>query len=322
MGMTSEERNVEAANGKPALVIGAAGLDMVGVVQDGAAAAGSNPSEIRVSFGGVARNVAENLARLGQSVILLTAVGNDLLGEQLLAYTASCGVDVSHCLRASGASSASYMAVYKSSGGQVIALDDMRVLAEISPEFILAQREQFAQAGLVFVDANLREDTLETIFNLARDENVLICADTASSKMAVKLLPYLDEIYMITANMVEASKINPGTPEVTGRFSALQAVRQLVNRGVEIAIIPLAHFGVCYATSETSGHVPAVRTTVVDPTGAGDALTATVLFGQLNDIPIDESVRLGVTAASLILRYSGTVYPGLTLEKLYDELVI
>ena len=36
----------------------------------------------------------------------------------------------------------------------------------------------------------------------------------------------------------------------------------------------------------------------------------------------DEAVRLGTSAASLTLRYPGTVVPELSLEKLYDELVI
>ena len=57
-----------------------------------------------------------------------------------------------------------------------------------------------------------------------------------------------------------------------------------------------------------------------DPTGAGDALTAAVLFGLLNDMPIDDAVRLGVAAASLTLTYRGSVIPDLSLEKLYDQL--
>ena len=111
-------------------------------------------------------------------------------------------------------------------------------------------------------------------------------------------------------------------PEVTELTSALTAARRLVNRGVEIAIITLAKAGVCYSTQDVNGHVPAVRTKVIDPTGSGDALTATVLFGLVNDIPLDDAVRLGVTAASLVLRHPGTVLPELSLERLYEELVI
>ena len=67
--------------------------------------------------------------------------------------------------------------------------------------------------------------------------------------------------------------------------------------------------------------MPALKTEVLDPTGAGDALLATVVFAQLNDIPLDEAVRLGVTAAALTLRTLDTVSPELSLERLYDELI-
>jgi pseudouridine kinase len=79
---------------------------------------------------------------------------------------------------------------------------------------------------------------------------------------------------------------------------------------------------VVYATSETSGHVPAIRTKIIDPTGAGDALTATMIFSILNNIPLDDAVRLGVTAATLTLQHRSTVIPDLSLEMLYDNLVI
>jgi pseudouridine kinase len=86
-------------------------------------------------------------------------------------------------------------------------------------------------------------------------------------------------------------------------------------------MITLAEFGVAYAATEGSGHIPAVKTDIVDPTGAGDALLATVVFGLLNDIPLDEAVRLGVTAAALTLRTRDSVVPDLSLERLYDQLV-
>jgi pseudouridine kinase len=61
---------------------------------------------------------------------------------------------------------------------------------------------------------------------------------------------------------------------------------------------------------------------VVDPTGAGDALTAAVIFALLNNMDIDEAIKLGLSAASLTLRHEGTVVPDLSLEKLYDQLLV
>lgn len=303
------------------LVVGAANLDMIGILNQPLQQGTPNPANIRVAFGGVGRNVAENLARLGQPVRLITAVGNDLSGEQLLSYTAACSVEVQGCVKSDVHDTGCYLAVLSEDGSRFMTLEDMEVLTELTPEYLLRSQESFAQAAILFTDANLSPDALETLFRQAREARLPVCADTASTLLAERLLPYLDQVYMLTANRTEASKLCQNNPVVDDRDTALQAARLLVNRGVDLVVISLGEGGVVYATSETSGHVPAARVSVLDPTGAGDALTATIIFGLLNDIPIDEAVRLGVTAASLILRYRGTVFPGLSLEKLYDELV-
>jgi pseudouridine kinase len=105
-------------------------------------------------------------------------------------------------------------------------------------------------------------------------------------------------------------------------LDAQEMAMRLVGMDVEIAIITLAEKGLYYATSDERGHVPALQRDVVDLTGAGDALTAAVIFGLLNDIPISEAVRLGVSAAALTIQCPETVCPGLSLDRLYDELVI
>jgi len=310
----------------PVLIIGAAGLDMVGrmkeIPDEGSFRTGkSNQAEIQTSFGGVARNVAENLARLGQPVKLISAVGNDPLGEELLKNIEACGVDVSACQISSRHSTASYLAVLNPQGSRYFALEDMAVLEEMTSTYFKLHKDLISNSSLIFVDANLSPKALKSVVSLANRAHVPICADTASTLLAERLIPYLDKISVISANSAEAPLLLQNEITVTDRNSGMLAARQLVNLGVDLAIIALAEQGVVYATSETSGHIPAVRTQVLDSTGAGDALTATVLFGLLNQISIDESIRLGVTAASLVLRHRGTILPGLSLEKLYDELI-
>lgn len=307
---------------RPVLVIGAAGMDMVGIVKETTQWSGSNPANIRVSFGGVARNVAENLARLGQPVQLLTVVGNDHPGKQLLVYTEACGVQVQACLETSDQHTGSYLAVYAPDGSILMALDDMSIISAITPTFIRQNKVLLTGASMIFMDANLPPAVMKTVIQTAGRARIPICADTTSRLLAERLIPHLSSLYMVTANSAEATVLCQNNPVVTDPSTALQAARTLVSRGVELAVVTMAEFGVVYATSETSGNIPAVHTQVVDPTGCGDALTATIIFGLLNNISIDESVRLGITAASLILRYRGTVLPGLSLEKLYDELVV
>lgn len=304
------------------LVMGAAGLDIVGRPSQMPEFGASVPAEVRPSFGGVARNIAENLARLGQPVSLITVVGKDTFGPQLLEYTARAGVDTSACLQSSRLTTAAYLAVLTEQSRLHFALDDMRVLTELTSAYLRKQEHRFASAGLIFVDANLSPAALRTVFSLARKYRVPVCADATSSVLAVKLKPYLSQLFMITANPYEAAILSgaPAAPE--GPEAAQKVARDLIALGAEIAVLPIAAFGVCYASSETSGHIPAIRTAILDPTGAGDALTASVIFGLLNHISLDEATRLGVSAASLTLRHPGTVYPDLSLEILYDQLVI
>jgi len=308
------------APAQPVLVVGSASIDIVGRLKAELNPGSSTPAQIRSSFGGVARNVAENLARLGHAVTLLSAVGADVEGDRLLEQAAGAGVNVEHVLRAEQPTG-SYLAVVNTAGELQYGLDDMRAIAALSPEFLLEKRALFSQASLLFVDANLPKDTLRTALSLARKARLPVCADPTSTTLAERLQPHLSRLRLVTPNSAEAAILCTSADIPVRPRQALEAAKCLVSSGVDIAIVTLAAFGVVYATSETSGRIAAIRTQIVDPTGAGDALTATVIFALLNDIPVDDAVRLGVSAASLTLRTRGAVVPDLSLEKLYDQLV-
>ena len=306
----------------PVLVIGAAGVDIIGRVRGELQARTSSPANIRISFGGVARNLAENLARLGQPVNLISVVGQDEAGAQMLESTRLAGVNVDGVLRSEDFPTGTYLGVVNNEGEMQYALDDMRAISCLTPEYLHSLERWFDQASMVFLDANLPKETIRRVMSIARRKQLPVVADPTSQALAEKLRRYIPRLLMVVPNYREAEILCDRHISPTSRREALAAAKCLVAQGVEIAIIGLAAFGVCYATSQTSGHVPALRTAVVDPTGAGDALTATVLFGLLNDIPIDDAVRLGVTAASLTLRHRGSVVPNLSLENLYDQLVM
>ena len=307
---------------RPALVLGAAGLDVVGRLVADLQPAASNPARIRRSYGGVARNVAENLARLGQPVRLITVVGEDASGVDVLAHTSQAGVDISAAVRTGNYPTGFYMGVLNAGGQLQFAVDDMRLLDELTPHYLQEQEALFKSSSMVFVDANLPVKTLRAAVNLAKRARIPICADTASFTLAERLVKFLPKFYLVTANSKEAGVLTGLTFESADRNAAMEAARSLVNQGVRIALVTLAEYGVVYATSETTGHIPAIRTRTSDPTGAGDAMTAAVLFALLNEIELDDAIRLGVSAASLTLRHPGSVYPDLSLEALYNQLLV
>lgn len=306
----------------PVLVIGAAGVDIVGRLRGELRQGTSNSARIRYSFGGVARNVAENLARLGQPVRLLSAVGHDESGARLLEQARSAGVIVDCMLQVEEITTNSYLGILSNKAELLLALDDMRAVSALTPAYLKDHEEVFREASLLFIDANLPRDTMRTAFSLARKAGLPVCADPTTASLAHRLKRFLPRVAVITPNVAEAEVLTELTINPSRHGEAVDAAKRLVSAGVDVAIIALGEHGVCYATSETSGRLPAIRTEVVDPTGAGDAMTAAVLFALLNNIPVDEAVRLGVSAAALTLRHSGAVYPKLSLQELYDQLVI
>jgi pseudouridine kinase len=303
----------------PVLVIGGAGLDMVGQLGGELLHGTSNPARIRTWYGGVARNVAENLARLGQPVKLVAAVGTDWIGDQLLAQLEQAGVDVQHVLRSTTHRTGSYLAVTDARGDQLFALDDMTATLELSPAYLRRHSRLFKEASLIFMDANLSRDSLKTAISLARKWGKMICADPTSAFLANRYAPFLGDLYLIAPNCLEAGILVECEVDASDNHQVMDAAKKLVTRGVQTAIITQAEFGVCYATPYTSGQISAIHTEIIDTTGAGDALTAAVIFSLINQIPIDEAVRLGVSAATMTLKHAGAVYPGLSLEKLYDN---
>lgn len=304
----------------PVLVLGSSGIDIIGRPNQKLTHSSSSPGSVRIAAGGVARNVAENLARLGQDAILLTAVGEDAEGQNLLAQTEASGVDISYTLTSPDVETGAYLAVLDEFGTLQYAIDNMSAAEAITPGYLQKHRKLFKHAAAVFLDSNLSPRTMASASKLARKYDVPIAADPTSLVLAPNLKPLLADLWLVTPNENEAYVLCPLENPGALPARAIATARSLVSAGVEYAVITLAEFGLGYATNASSGHVPAVKTEVLDPTGAGDALTAAVLFSLLNNIPIDEAARLGAAAASLTLRTPGSVVPDLSLELLYDQL--
>jgi len=302
------------------LVIGAATVDVKGRAKKTLQPGTSTPGEITVSFGGVGRNVAENLARLGQPTILLSAVGRDPFGAQILKHTARAGVDVSQVITSPVDHSAAYLAILDEEGSQTLAIDEMNIMHLITPAHIYAHRALFKDAAMLVLDANLSPAALATAIKIAKRYSVPIAVDPTSVTLAPRLKRHLPDLAMLTPNVSEAEVLCGHS--IKGRAEAMVAAHELVTCGVDIAIITLAEEGLCYVTSRESGYIPAIHCEVVDYTGAGDALTAAVVYGLVNQFSVDEAMRLGVSAATLTLKCTDTVCPDLSLERLYDQLVI
>lgn len=304
------------------LVIGMSCLDMQGRSSQAYERGTSVPGVIRTSVGGVARNIAENLIRLGVYTKLLSAVGNDPSGRRILSEAESIGIDMSQVLVIPASGTGKYIALLDDGGEISFAIADTRIVSAIQPDYIMRNRQLIQEATMIVMDANLPPPTMRKIFQLARKYKVPVCADPTSTILAPRFLPYLKDLLLITPNIMEAEVLCKREIPREDDAAALEAAKCLVAQGVEIAVITMAEKGLCYATNEENGHVPALVTDIADLTGGGDALSAAIVFSLLNDIPVSEAMRLGCSAASLTIACEQTVAPHLTLEVLYDNLSI
>jgi len=304
-----------------ALVVGAAGLDLsvrprTVVIEP----ARSNPGLIRWGWGGAARNIAENLARLSVEVHLITAVGDDWCGHMLLSQLHDIGINTDACIVSHEHPTGSYVALSHFDEQPWVAFDDMAVIREITPGHLHRLRGLVRDADIVCIDANLSARTLQTLFRLTSEYDIPVCADPTAALLAHRLHPYLPQIVAITPDLAEAEALVGHKLQDDEDIGA--AARRLVQSGVDLAIITLGAAGLYYATSGESGRIPPFPVEVVDVTGAGDALTAAVAYGLIEGMSPEETVRLGTAAAAQTIACHETVCPDLSPELLYEWLVM
>ena len=301
------------------LVVGAMAVDAKGQPGEALVPGGSTPGAVHFSIGGAGRNIAETLARLGVQTTLLSAIGDDPTGRSLLESTTESGVDTSHVVVSTRHHTAGYIAILDQNGVPAYAIDDMAVMEAITPRLVYRYRRLVRDADMVVLDGNLAPRTISTIMDLAKKYECPVCVDPTSAVLAPRFIPHLQDILLMTPNASEAEAL---TGLDLRQTDAHTLAASLVSSGVEIAIITLAELGLYYVTSDESGRVPALQRDIVDLTGAGAALIGGVVFGLLNGFQIGEAMRLGISAAALTIQVPETVHPGLSLDRLYDELVI
>ena len=301
----------------PIVVIGGANVDILGAPDATLVLADSNPGRIQLSPGGVGRNIAENLARLGVTTRLITVLGGDANGRFLAEECARDGVDISLSLVLADEPGSLYVAIMDERGDMALALNDMRAMERLTPEALETHIAALAQAALVVVDTNLSAETLAWIGVHVSAPLVLGPISVAKAPRALSLLPRLAALH---CNALEAGALL-GRPVVT-RQDAEQAARALVALGVARVFVTLGADGVIAADAASSITLAARPATLVNATGAGDAFTAGIALAQLAALPLGDSAQVGRAMATIAMASERTVSEAVSLDtvnRLHEE---
>jgi pseudouridine kinase len=294
------------------VVVGGANVDVKAHSLAPATPATSNPGRGEMTPGGVARNVAENLARLGTRTHLVAAVGSDAVGDGLVAATQAAGVRVEH-VRRTAAATGTYTAILDSDGELLIAVADMTATDEMGPEAIDSVRDLIAHASLVVLDGNPAPATFSRVLDIAHDTGTRVIVEPVSvpkARLIATAFTATRPVFAVTPNADELAALT-GLPARTDR-QLLRAARHLHERGAEHVWVRLGRRG--SLLSGPDGHVllPAAPTEVVDVTGAGDAMLGAFCHALLAGRSPEDAARFGHVAAALTINSPHTVRPDLT----------
>ena len=267
-------------------------------------AATSNPVDGMTSHGGVARNVTENLARLGASVTFLSAVGVDEAGRTLLSGLRSVGVDASTVAVIPGRSTAEYVAVLDPRSDLAVGLADMAIFEELTPAVV---DRLLPEVDWLFADCNPPAETMAFLVAQARAGRFRLALDTVSTPKALRLPRDLAGVSVLFTNLDEARALL-GDPGI-GQEAAASA---LCDRGVEAIVLTAGASGYVVATREGVERYPVVPASPIDITGAGDAMIAGSLFALLKGSAIGEATRSGALLAALTIESTSSVRGDLT----------
>ena len=278
------------------VVIGGATVDIYAKSKAKINHGDSNPAVVRMAAGGVGRNIAEHLARLGAETRLITAIGGDDLGRYLLENCQALGIGTEGWTVRAEMGTGVYSAAIGHNGELYVAFCTADAVESITAADLAPHKRAIQEAHLLVVDANLTQEALRAALALRRGKPVL--ADAVSVAKAPRLAPLLSEIDILKLNRMEAACLT-GRDTDTENGPA-QACGDLLAQGAGRVFITLGVEGVCAADQNGIHTVPALPVAVQNVTGAGDAFSAGVAFAFRE--PLKAQAQFGAEMAARHLR--------------------
>jgi len=270
----------------------------------------SNPVVSSWTRGGVARNVAENLARLAVPCSLVSIVGNDEAGRTLLLDTAKQGVDTGLVQKSLSKPTGSCTRAIDPDGELFVSFADMAICDQMDRSFIQNRWLQIGHATVVFADTNLPAESLSYLITGCREHGLTLVLDAVSTSKARQLPLNLNGVDMLVCNRSEARAMlgEDIARDIEGMTQAL------CQRGAASAVVTAGADGICFARDGECVAIPAVSGEAVDVSGAGDAFVAGTLYGRLQNYDPVTSLRIGANAAAMTIACRESNCPDLSVE--------
>lgn len=292
------------AGARPAptvVVVGPVAQDVTVLVEEMPEPGSTVHPQARVAPGGKGANPALAAARLGASVRLVGAVGDDATGEEVLASLRADGVDVDGVQRVPGCPTGRVLAVVDGRrrvtyyecpyANDRLTIDEARL------------GDLLSGADACLVSTALPAEPVVRAIDAARRRGVPVTVDLAGEPGTARLAVAGADV--VRADVAEAATLAGHAVDDPG--SAVRAARGLLAAGPRLAVVAAGGDGNVVVSADGAWLVGGLPGEVLDPTGAGDALVAAVVVARARgDDPLS-AVRLGsAAAADTVARLGGT----------------
>ncbi|MGR6469150.1 carbohydrate kinase family protein [Rhizobium sp. PAMB 3182] len=284
---------------KKILVIGGAHIDRRARISTATVPGASNPGRWFTEPGGGGFNAAQNLARLGHAVTLVSPRGGDQAGDMVADAAKRAGID-DRPLTFLDRQTPSYTAILEKDGNLVIGIADMELYALFSPRRLAMRqiRDAIEAADLILTDGNMPAETITALADVAAKRGIPLAAIAISPAKVVRFRSALPRLHLLFMNEAEAEAIAGSRPQEPAGWPDL-----LRRQGLRGAVVTRGRSDVVAFQDETVALLtPPVLAEIADVTGAGDAFAAGVIAATLDGDRLPQALRTGAAAAVITLQ--------------------
>ena len=214
-------------SGTYAAVVGGVNVDIGGQSYAPLVARDSNPGRVRISLGGVGRNIAHNMSLLGVDVRFLTAFGDDLHAQRVAASCGELGIDISHALQVPGGTTSTYLFLNDVDGDMALGLSDMDICERITPAYLASNLSLLNNAQVIVADTNIPAESLQYLVTHCTPP---VFVDPVSTAKARKVQPVLGRVHTLKPNRIEAELLSG--VQITDEASLRLAASRLLETGL------------------------------------------------------------------------------------------
>lgn len=281
-------------------VIGGANADIIATTFNDFVPNDSNPGTIRLIAGGVGRNIAHNLALLGNEVVFLSFFGGDTFGWFTADSCRKAKVDISLSDAAPVGTRSCFLSINNCDGEMIGGVSDMVSADCITPEWIAAKLQKVGPVDAFVADTNIPVESLAFLIDHAYAP---LYVDTVSGAKASKIN---EAMKMSSKKHIHTLKCNRMENDIIGPLE-----------GVERRFVSMGPDGLDVYEGQKRLHFPALPCVVVNTNGSGDSLMAGLAHAG-PQASVEAAAQVGLRCAKITVESPDTVNK--QLKQLYEEL--